>query len=430
MQLQSQVAAADSRLFPGDKDKVQLSPTSIDTITALLAQIKNATDLNQHQNQGSIIRYISGTKLQTKKKKPRISITRKTKPRAQNNKTKQKGSHFLFWFQIMGRQFHVNIWYPPGTKKEHASAREQVTKMRIWLTVACHHAQSRTCSTNITVHLTMADRPKLRPTLDGQPVTEEHVNSAYTYACINDPGTTRKKERSENTITVYRSEEWFKVFIHETFHCLGLDWSGAPLSQQTEYNSQLAALFPGTKVDDYRFYEAYTETWADIAHLCFLAIESSGNEYNDIQMVVRGIQLEKTFSLIQANKLLVDTQGTTLSALMALETTNPYTETVAAFSYFVLRSLFLVNVSLFLDAPNSRVKESEKEENGRFLCAGPTLPQCLCDLVRAKSVDLAVLLEKVHDLTLPSNGPLHDTMRMTCVTRGLKRGSPRINKRL
>ena len=35
-----------------------------------------------------------------------------------------------------------------------------------------------------------------------------HVNSAYTYAC------------REDTMTIFRQEEWFKVFIHETFHCM------------------------------------------------------------------------------------------------------------------------------------------------------------------------------------------------------------------
>jgi hypothetical protein len=60
---------------------------------------------------------------------------------------------------------------------------------------------------------------------------------------------------------LYRMEEWFKVFIHETFHCLGLDFSGMNVSNS---NKQILQLFPGCSRDmDVRVYETYCEIWAE-----------------------------------------------------------------------------------------------------------------------------------------------------------------------
>ena len=44
--------------------------------------------------------------------------------------------------------------------------------------------------------------------------TTKHANSAFTTSC-----------KIETSIYIYRKEEWFKVFIHETFHNFGLDFS-------------------------------------------------------------------------------------------------------------------------------------------------------------------------------------------------------------
>jgi hypothetical protein len=84
-----------------------------------------------------------------------------------------------------------------------------------------------------------------------------------------------------NGIYIFRKEEWFKVFIHETFHSLGLDFARMP---EESANQALFSIFPVRC--DYRFYEAYTETWATILHSLILAMESRGSIYPKLENYV------------------------------------------------------------------------------------------------------------------------------------------------
>lgn len=432
--LQSHVAEIDRCMFPEKDGLLPLSSTSVAALTTLLDQIRRAWGQISKSN----IHLVSGTfdrEPHTKRRPPAWnSVTRR---HVRYRSDVREGGRFRFRFQIAGRLFRVHVVYPPGTKRpSKRTVFGQIYQMWTWLVVACSHA-TRQCATDITVKLTMANRPKRRPP-PGKPVTEEHVNSAYTYACVQGTTqgtqitptqgptqrtttqrTTTSSTRPKNTITVYRSEEWFKVFIHETFHCLGLDWSGNGNDAILLQNMQLATLFPGTRVDDYRFYEAYTETWADIVHLCFVSLSEHNDSREDLPSVIRGAQLERTFSLIQANKLL-GTQGTTLEEIALDETATPesrtlYTETVSAFSYFVLRSFFLVNLSAFIEATVS----ASSSTTDRFLCAGPSVPNKLIDLIRTERGRLVYLLKKEGDHACGHDRPqlVTDTMRMTCVEK-------------
>ena len=53
----------------------------------------------------------------------------------------------------------------------------------------------------------------------------EHCNSAVTTTCSQ-----------KGDIIIYRREEWFKVFIHETFHLLCLDFANMPTYILSEFN--------------------------------------------------------------------------------------------------------------------------------------------------------------------------------------------------
>ena len=72
-------------------------------------------------------------------------------------------------------------------------------------------------------------------------ISENHCNSAVTTSCT-----------PHGEIILYRTEEFIKVFIHETFHTLGLDFSNMPL---TSFNKKVRQIFPINS--EFNLFEAY-----------------------------------------------------------------------------------------------------------------------------------------------------------------------------
>ena len=92
-----------------------------------------------------------------------------------------------------------------------------VHMMYMWLYILDEYS-SKQCSKSVSVFIYFTPFEKQLPNNQLIVLDTEHVNTAYTTGC---------KESTE--IVLYRSEEWFKVFIHETFHNFGLDFSSMNL---------------------------------------------------------------------------------------------------------------------------------------------------------------------------------------------------------
>jgi hypothetical protein len=168
-----------------------------------------------------------------------------------------------------------------------------------------------------------------------------HCNSAFTYAC--------RDESPTNTIFVFRHEEWFKVLMHETMHCLGLDFSTQSSNPMDAVNRRIRELFPGAeKVSDYKITELYAEIWADILNIGFTNQSSMTNVWEQLSD-------EQAFSRLQAKKIL-DYYNTSYDGLlgsprgkMAEPTPAEYLdEKVAVFSYYLCRALVLSEMDSFL----------------------------------------------------------------------------------
>lgn len=80
-----------------------------------------------------------------------------------------------------------------------------------------------------------------------------HVNGGLSDTC-----------QTSGKIIVYRKEEWFKVFVHETMHNYGLDFSTLNI---TNANIRLQKIFTIQK--DVKIYESYCEVWARIVNIIF-----------------------------------------------------------------------------------------------------------------------------------------------------------------
>ncbi len=211
--------------------------------------------------------------------------------------------------------------------------------MFMWIKMASVCARIN-CSRVLTVYCYMTPFKKELPTNLLRTIGTAHCNSAVTYSC-----------RQKNEICIYRKEEFFKVFIHETFHAFGLDFSEL---SQTNINQQIREIFP---LDiEFNSFEAYCEFWATIINCAFCAYNIAGTKCTRDEFglyIDFCIRFERMFSLFQLNKVL---------RYMSLDYTDLYEDTQVSrslrqtlykentnvFSYYILKSLLLYYYPEFL----------------------------------------------------------------------------------
>lgn len=204
---------------------------------------------------------------------------------------------------------------------------EYAKNICIWITMI-HNIASLNCSKNLDLYIFLTPFNKKLPNSQLDYISSKDINTAYTTSC------------SLNTeIVIFRQEEWFKVFLHETFHNFGLDFSHYYTNNM---NKELEKLF---NLDiDFKLYEAYTETWARIMNIFFISINNIKTKSKFFDKFIFNIKKEIVHSCIQANKLL---NFYDLNYLYLLKNKCIYRENTAAFSYYILTSCLLNNYDKF-----------------------------------------------------------------------------------
>jgi len=198
-----------------------------------------------------------------------------------------------------------------------------VKKINTWLQVASLYAKPG-CSKTVTVYLYLTDLKKKLPEKDGFILDSENANTAFTTSC-----------QPSTEIILYRREEWFKVFIHESFHNLGLDFTDQNVKKK------LQTIFPVQS--EFKLYETYTEMWAELMNIIFINVERGL-----MQNLSQDIQTEQKFSLFQTAKIL-DHFGMTYSDIFHKENHKKYKENTEIFCYFILKTLLLYNCNDFIE---------------------------------------------------------------------------------
>ena len=169
-------------------------------------------------------------------------------------------------------------------------------------------------------------------------ITSDNANTGVTY--IND---------YTADIVIYRKEEWFKVFIHESIHAFKLEQYS--LSSVSTIKEKMTAVFPITS--DFNIYETYTEVWARIINcaLCsFINADQSPSFkafYDNIQFC---LNIERVFAAFQSIKIL-NVFDIKYSEMYKNNNNNKMTafkETTNAFAYYVLSSFLLNDYRRFL----------------------------------------------------------------------------------
>ncbi len=224
------------------------------------------------------------------------------------------------------RVYTIFFIIPVGT----ANAIENYVKwIHTWLQVATLYAKPE-CSKTVTVYLYFTDLKKVLPKKHRIALNPENANTAFTTSC-----------QPNTEIILYRREEWFKVFIHESFHNLGLDFAGQILKDS------LSQIFPVQS--EFKFYETYTEMWAELMNIIFIMVGEKTEKPN----FEKYIQMERKFSLLQSAKILHHF-GITYRSLFektaeAEQLRKKYKEKTEIFCYFILKTLLMYNCNDFIE---------------------------------------------------------------------------------
>jgi hypothetical protein len=147
-----------------------------------------------------------------------------------------------------------------------------------------------TCSKTLSVYVYLTPFQKVLPDNQLITISTEHVNTAYTTHC-----------KMNNEIVIYRQEEWFKVFVHETFHTFGIDFSMFTIDS---YQSQLQSMFNVST--NIFLYEAYCETWARVINIIiYTTLMQKNQSFKTIKKTcIEYFQKETVHSMVQASKIL------------------------------------------------------------------------------------------------------------------------------
>jgi hypothetical protein len=207
-----------------------------------------------------------------------------------------------------------------------------------WIYVANFYSPKK-CSQHLNIYIYLTNEMKNIPSHKG-PLTEICVNTAFTTSC-----------KTEAEIHIFRKEEWYKVLIHETIHCLGLDFSQF---EQTDVNEYILSLFHiKSKVN---LFETYCEMWAEIMNVLFISHNSIleiENIHISIHKTIENaehmLNNERRFSIFQCIKVLNFYDLKYKDLLIDKSSQNKYKEETNVFAYYILKSLLMFHLNDFME---------------------------------------------------------------------------------
>lgn len=241
---------------------------------------------------------------------------------------------------VGGREIHIHFTLFSKDEIENLEKYVNYVKMMyIWLNICAKYA-SKHCTKTLNIFVYPTPFNKQLPHNSTGILGPEHINTAFTMACVDN-----------GQMVIFREEEWFKVFIHESFHTYGLDFS---TSNFDFLKDKLRGLFP---IDsDFDIYEAYTETWARIINCAFCSFNALKNKRDKETFVLNVnfcLELERMFAIYQCIKVL-GFMGLNYNDLYDknMNTTilrkNLYRENTHVFAYFIMTAILLNDYTSFM----------------------------------------------------------------------------------
>jgi len=228
----------------------------------------------------------------------------------------------------------INYHRLNGHKQSIRNVDKTIRLMVAWLVICCANSDSGS-NRKLSIHLYPCPQRKVFPSSASIPLGPSSVNSGYS---------TRRSDSGE--IVVFREEEMFKVFVHETFHAfdMGLD---SPLGDGIDkfLASKFSVSVPISGD------EAYIETWSRIVNCMFSAFVATKKREDFVATAVVSLGIESVFASTQAKRVLYH-NGVRMEDVM--DTSSDigrymYKETTHAFAYYVITSFLLCRPYEFIE---------------------------------------------------------------------------------
>jgi len=207
-----------------------------------------------------------------------------------------------------------------------------------WLTI-CVKYSSKQCIKSMKLHVFFTPFIKTLPDNIEHILGAKHVNSGVTNAC-----------KTDGEIVVYREEEWFKVFIHETMHAFGFDFANESM---INVKHKMVKIF--NVESDFLIYEAYSETWARLINCAFCGFKNLKNKKDEKNFIINVdfcFELERKFSAFQCVKIL-DSMKFRYIDLIESNNVNSkisekYREDSNVLAYYAISSIFMNSYQEFI----------------------------------------------------------------------------------
>jgi hypothetical protein len=256
-------------------------------------------------------------------------------------------SEISYTFSLLNHNIKIIfVVEDPNIELKIKTYNKYVDSIIMWLYILNLYS-SKQCSNSLVIYFYFTSLEKKLPESNIHILDEKHVNTAFTTTCPKD-----------SEIVIFRHEEWFKVFIHETFHNFGLDFSD--MNNDNCHNYLLNIFKVRSFVNSY---EAYTEFWAEIINALFCSFYSlkekdreKGGSNNEKQFLSNAeffINFERCYSFFQLVKVL-DFMGLSYGDLYLNKPENKllretlYKEKTNVLSYYVIKTVMMNNYPSFL----------------------------------------------------------------------------------
>lgn len=217
------------------------------------------------------------------------------------------------------------------SKKYQSLAR----KVFMWIDIS---SKSAKCIKTLHIYIYLTPFKKLMPSAHGLVLGADNANSGYTYPC-----------KDHNEIIIYRKEEWFKVFIHETMHSFGHD-TYSNIQDDESAEKVIRDIFSMPHNVTILLSETYSEIWARIISCAFHSFTPSFNTFS--KKMHECMELESRFSLYQAIKV-ISYMGLTYRSFITPNSKNKvesaYKENTNIFAYYVLTAILMMHYKEFFD---------------------------------------------------------------------------------
>ena len=309
--------------------------------------------------------------------------------------------------KIKNREINVFfIFFNHITPKNLSIINKQIEMVYVWFYILDYYS-IKECSNTVDLYVYFTPFEKKLPNNQLNILSSEHVNTGYTTGC-----------KPNTEIVIYRKEEWFKVFIHETFHNFGLDFSDMNLSH---VNKLMREIF-NVNIE-YNIYESYCETWARIINVMFYSYFSCNENVRDKYFASefqKNMNYEAIHSLYQMVKILhfLDLRYDIVNEKSKdnIKICNHlYKEKSSVFSYYVITGLLLNNYSKFMYwcKKNNNILLLFKRSPGNIDKYISLIKSCSNNKTIINNIDI---IEKSIN---KKNHVLNDSLRMTLLDMNL-----------